>query len=521
MPRRHFVLTDVPAQDRHQSYKEPIEGRYHFDRYNGPLTSLAKLDAYRAMTKELMAIVEEAVDQGKELRVHGSEWSLSKVGLAEHRLINPKMLSRIVFSLPKAQVSTRYAGDHKKLRFFEAGVSISAVNQYLFNADLSMKASGSNDGQTLVGALSTGTHGSAFDFGGIPEFVVGLHIVTGPNKHVYLQRESTRVMRKSFADSFSAEFVQNDDAFNAALVSFGSFGIIQGVMIEARELFVLHGTRFRHPFNAGLKKAATKLDFSGIDLSKSTLPASAPTSKPYHFQLYFNPNEGTPPSHATVFMMFEGKFPDRYRPPVWDQGAPGPGASGLELIGSVFDAIPSPLHRAVVPDLNRAIQNRLHDHYDVATLGDFFRGEKSRGRLQVTGTALPMEHCLDALDIAFTTYRDMNILLPVIISSRFVKGSKALLGFTKFPKSCTLELDTIRTKKSEAYLKKVRQNLHAAGIPFTVHWGKMESWLTPARVRAIYADALTKWKASRDELMQDDASKAVFTNDFMRRLGLE
>ncbi len=523
-PRRRFVPQTRPVEGRHQAYSQTIEGKYHFDRYSGGGGVEEMFAAYRSVTAELQAIIAEAVSEGKELRAHGSEWSLSRAGLARDRLVNSKLLRLLRFRFTEGSVLSAYRGDPRRLRFLECGESISVINRHLFREGLSLKASGSNDGQTLVGAMSTGTHGSAIGFGAIPDFVAGLHVVVGPGRHVYLERASSPVLKSAFAErKLGAEVIRDDDVFNAALVSFGSFGIIQGALIEARELFALHSVRFFHPWDGALRSAATTLDFSGIDLSRAPLPPGTPTHRPYHFQLYFNPNEGTPPERASVLMMFEdewSKVSEGYRTPVWGAGEPGPGASALELVGSIFDLLPSPLDRLLVPEVNRMIEQRMRASYTLATLGDMFRGEQTRGRLQVTGTALPMDRCVEALEIAFKTYRDLNRVLPVIISSRFVPGSRALLGFTRFERSCTLELDTIRTDDSETYLRRVRENLEAAGIPFTCHWGKLETYLTPARVRAMYGPALDRWVEVRRDLLENEDVRRVFTNDFMRRLGL-
>jgi len=522
MTRRTFDPTPVRVRGLHYGYDHTVEGKYHFQRYNGSQGSLAQLAAYCEVTRDLKAIIQEAIDLDKTLRVHGSEWSLSTVGLAKDRLVNSKLLRLLRFTIPKALTSPSYSGDHAKLRFFECGESIFAINQVLFRDRLSLKTSGSNDGQTIAGAMSTGTHGSAFNFGAIPDFVVGLHIVAGPTKHVYVQRSSAPVMKKAFADALGAEFVEDDDLFNAARVSFGSFGIIQGVMIEARDLFVLHTTRFWHPFNDAIKTAATTLDFSGIELSRSKLPAGAPTDRPYHFQLFFNPNETLPSPRVSVLMMFEDDWANweaTYKTPAWDAGQPGPGAAALDLIGSLFDALPAAIN-PFVPDLNKQMDERLKEFYVLGTLGDIFRGEKTRGKLQVTGTALPMDRWLEALNITLDTYRTFDTVLPVIVSSRFIKGSDSLLAFNKFDRTCTIELDTIASPKASEFLRKVRQNLHAAGIPFTVHWGKLDRFMTAARYRTAYGDALTRWKAARSALLENPDVETVFTNAFMTKLGL-
>ena len=85
------------------------------------------------------------------------------------------------------------------------------INEYLYGEKLSLKASGSNSGQSLAGVVSTGTHGSAFKFGACQDFVVGLHLVLGPTKHVYLQSSSNPVVNQSFTDKFGATLVSDDD----------------------------------------------------------------------------------------------------------------------------------------------------------------------------------------------------------------------------------------------------------------------------------------------------------------------
>src|SRR5262249_15038672 len=223
------------------------------------------------------------VQDDKTLRARGSLWSLSTAAVTDGRLIDTTAL-RVALEVPKALTIPQYAGDAARLRFVECGNTVAALNDYLFAAGLSLKASGSNNGQTIAGALSTGTHGGAYGFGAVPEMVVGLHFVVGPNKHVYLERQSYPVMRPAFAQSLGAEFRQDDALFNAALVSFGAFGILHGIMIETRELFTLNAIRFKHPYDATVKAAMTAGDPTTIPLP--AFARGVPTDKPYHFELF-------------------------------------------------------------------------------------------------------------------------------------------------------------------------------------------------------------------------------------------
>jgi FAD/FMN-containing dehydrogenase len=49
--------------------------------------------------------------------------------------------------------------------------------EYATDVLVSLIASGASNGQTIAGAMSTGTHGSANAVGGIPDYVLALHIV--------------------------------------------------------------------------------------------------------------------------------------------------------------------------------------------------------------------------------------------------------------------------------------------------------------------------------------------------------
>jgi hypothetical protein len=299
----------------HQAYNQAIDGVHSFADVAIPSDPVGQLNAYNQVTTELQGLIASAVANGKTLRAYGSSWSLSKCGVSDHQMLNTAALTIGLRPGPTHFDAAYPVANRDKLRFLECGVSIAAINEYLLGEQLSLKASGSNSGQALAGVVSTGTHGSAFKFGACQDFVVGLHLVLGPTKHVYLQRHSSPVVNQSWADKFGATLVNDDKLFNAALVSFGSFGIIHGIMVETRERFLLRAYRRIDPLDVNLWNAIGSLDFSGINLPK-------PENDLYHFEVFFNPNAGTPPNEAIVMLMFEeGWHP--YTPPVWHTGSGG------------------------------------------------------------------------------------------------------------------------------------------------------------------------------------------------------
>ena len=516
--QRRFFRPREAEGGRHQSYRQVLDGEYGFRLDQG---GQAPLESYNAATQELQAIIAECLGDKMSVRARGSLWSLSSVAVTNGRLIDTKAL-RQAFSLPAELVDSRYlaaGGEADHLRFIECGNSIDALNRYLFGDRLSLMASGSNNGQTLAGALSTGTHGGAFKVGALQEMVVGLHLVVGPGRHVYLERSSEPVMKPAFAQSLGAELVQDDTQFNAALVSFGSFGVIHGIMIKARPLFILNAVRFNHPYDDNLKRAIATLDLSNLRLPRAA--ESIPRDKPYHFEIFYNPNEGTPPGEAIVVAMFEEPWDEAYEPVAWDATDVGLGAAGIEVMGALLELIPQPLTPLVVPILNDQVRDQYPPSIKRGIIRDLFRGERTLGRTLGCGIGLELHRAEEALEIAFKAYHDSGSLMPIILSHRFVKGTEALLGFTRFAPTAVLEIDAINTANTRKYLQKVWADLDAGGIPFTLHWGKFNSYLTPARVRRMYgADAVDQWIASRKALLESEDVAAAFANPFTTKLKL-
>ncbi|MBT1710138.1 FAD-binding protein, partial [Fulvivirgaceae bacterium PWU5] len=227
-------------ENRHLTFTEEIDNLY--DMWNSADDDV--LISYTRMSEAIQGQIGEVIDQGITLRALGGGWTWSRIATCHKgRMYNTKGLN-LRFSLGPSLVDDAYTGSSQDLIFVQCGVSIHELNVYLKRKGRSLKTSGASNGQTIVGAMSTGTHGSAFGFGAIQEFVVGLHIITGPDPqvpehNVYIERASHRVTKPAFAEKLKAKYILNDDLFNAAVVSFGSFGFIHGLLVETEPLYLL------------------------------------------------------------------------------------------------------------------------------------------------------------------------------------------------------------------------------------------------------------------------------------------
>jgi len=497
-------------ENRHHTFTEEIDNL--FDMWNTQDGNV--LAGYNKMSEAIQAQIGNAISQGKTLRALGGGWTWTRIATCHKgRMYNTKGLNWR-FALAPSVIDAAYAGHVGDLLFVQCGVSIHELNQYLKGKGRSLKTSGASNGQTIVGALSTGTHGSAFGFGAVPEFVVGLHIITGPDPsvpehNVYLERASYRVTKPGFAAQLKAKHVVDDELFNAALVSFGSFGFIHGVLIETEPLYLLECYRQREK-NPALRPLLETLDFTHADF----LPHGS--ELPHHFQVTFNPHDMDKGAYVTT--MYKRPFTDNYTPPTQTASGIGPGDDAPAFIGQLSDAIP-----ASVPLLvNTLLKGEYKTFQNVlGTRGEIFGDTAARGKVISTAMGMPMTEVNRVLDLMLVLNGD-NRFGPFagVYALRFVKASGATLGFTCFaPQTCVLELDCVYSPRMLAFIQEAWRQLEVAGIPHTFHWGKQCELDNDRMVKAYGQARVDGWKKARRELLSPDVRKA-FDNEQIAAWGL-
>ena len=227
----------------------------------------------------------DAKQKGVKVRAIGSSWSLSKAPTTSGWTFNTNRL-RGRSKVKAADIDSAYPGTADQragLYLFQCGNTVADVNSVLEN-DSQKRAlftSGAANGQTIVGATQCGTHGSALEFGALHDHIVALHLITTADKHYWIERSSRPVMAKAWVDSLGATLKRDDDLFNAAVVAFGSFGIVSAVVIETAPRYLLETHPQPATLNEDLWKAIGALDFSVAPFNGS---------KPYFFQAVINPS---------------------------------------------------------------------------------------------------------------------------------------------------------------------------------------------------------------------------------------
>ena len=488
--------------NRHETFEQEIDDLVDL----GNNDSGSVLDDYNDATLGIQLLIQEAIDNGQHIRAVGGEWSWTKVAATDGLLLNTKPLN-LTFRISAASVSGNYAKTNDDLYFAQCGASVQELSIALKRRGRSLRTSGASNGQTIAGAMSTGTHGAAIDFGAITECVVGLHIIVNPTRHVWLERASYPVASDSFVSKLNAERISDDELFNAALVSFGSFGFIHGVMIETEPLFLYECHRVNLPFNDALLPMMKHLDFTD-----SPLPHGS--ERPWHFQIVLNPYDLA--GGVLVTCMYKRPYRTDYTPPPVLQGGVVPGDDVPTFIGGLV-GIATGLIPATVNTLVGATYKPYSDVW--GTHAEIFSNTDTHGKVLSSAVGIdPMD-----VDTVTQILLTMNVSeqFSGIFSYRWVKSTEATLGFTQNPHTCIVELDGEYSSRSVDFCRDFWRELDKAGIAYTFHWGKVLE-LNATSIRTMYGTAkVASWLRARRTLMQDPKSMVAFTNDLMVDWGLD
>jgi len=527
-------LTISTLENKHQTFVQPLAPNASF-KLTIPM-GLSPQDAYRQTTANFQWLIRHAQTNNLRLRAIGKNWSFAKVAVTNGGLVDTDALMQ-TFPLRASMVAPAYLsadGKADNLFFTECGTTIHILEQLLEERGKSLLASGGSNGQTIAGATSTGTHGAAFAFGAVHDSIAGLHLVCGPDRHVWLERASKPAASDAFTDWLGVTDVLRDDAlFDAAVVSFGSFGFVHGILLEVADRFWLKSYSARSVlYTPGLRQAMTTCDFSAIDTGQPdahdefthrlNLPAPTPEAAPYHFQVIINPHQfdptgANPERGVYVRILYKHTRKPEGTPPPQPEGFTY-GDDTMGIIQKLIDNFPIAV---LIPPLVNFLYPQALDKESgyVGRLPDFF------GNTNVRGKASSAAIGIDARDSTRVLAEIMALngesAFPGLLGLRWVKKTPATLGFTRFPITCVLELDAVDSGKTNRFLVRVWDRLDALSIPYTMHWGKVNFGLTPERMHRAYGTAnVDNWRLARQQLL-DAPTRAVFTNEFMEHLGLD
>lgn len=543
-----------------------------FDPNNGNapegVTHSIQHDTFDPGLQALLEIVANAMqaEGDHRIRAFGSKWSLNNAAYTKDYMVKTWGLNYAKVGLDKDQVTSAYQDKADKLCFVQAGVMIADLNAVLFNHDLALKTTGASDGQRLIGAISAGTHGSAINFGAMQDYVKGIHLVL-PNgdhgaKHVFLQRQRDQVINNNFAAFLDhTTIVDDDELFNAAVIGFGCFGLIHGLLIETEKLFQLKYQTVR--FNPNLPWYEDRLRTVLGNPTRENIRALAKPEVSGELFHWLYGDEGYPYFFSVTRNPYNGLFPRTFFVEVMEK---------VEYNAPQLRSIPThsaprevEKHEAVHKGIERKLRSggpeltkgELSDGIQIG-LKNFHHHESRRPAIAAqeapklnfpnlifhtnnstspctsaptsatsTEIAVPLSRVNDAVDCILETLQVHLLAAPLGI--RYLPSSLATLAVNQY-EGITVTIELPGPEKgtgifslipdAEAAHNALFKALNDHGIPHRFHWGQQyplnKEWVT----QSYGVEKVAAWKAARERLLPSQKAQHLFGNELTDAIGL-
>ena len=461
----------------------------------------------------LQAIVRQAERDRKRVRAVGSGWSLNGVAFTDEYLVNTARLGEwfVGFESP-AMLVPEFQPRRDRMVFAQCGTQIKTLNAYLEPRRLCLPTSGASNGQTLAGAVSTGTHGSASSVGAMQDYMLGIHLVAEGGEHYFVQRASRPAASPEFCDWLGATPVLDDALFDAAIVGFGSFGLIHGLLFEAEPAYVLEKHVWQRDY-ASVAGPMTTLDVTSLGLPRGA-------ELPFHFSVVINPYRvGRGERGAFVHFMYKRPLgPDEPLPPT---PAPPGGVQTTEdlvsIVSRLSDAVPAAIPALLQTQLDGALASTEGTGPVVGTPGQIFADSVPTNGGNSIEIGVPLGSAGRAVEAILGVCREHTFGAPLAL--RYVKRSSATLAFTSLAGiTCTLELPGIDSARTREGFAKIQRALAESRIRHSYHWGQ---WLPldDRWVREAFGPRRDAWLTARRAFLSP-AGRATFANALVARCGL-
>ncbi|MEM9022789.1 MAG: D-arabinono-1,4-lactone oxidase, partial [Bacteroidota bacterium] len=455
-------------------------------------------------------------------------------------------------------LKVRAAAEGNTLLFeTEAGITIHDLNKTLEKNDLGLPNMGGYDGQTIVGAISTSTHGSGITLGPFPDMLHSLVIATtgtwngtiisgassGPVNYYRIEPTNGITDPASYRqhqDHYryqgrDIQLIQDDDCFHAVMVNMGTMGVIYSITIEVMQAYYLTETRQvntldktlaqllpddNHP--SGIPEILRKYRNYEILISpypmKGNQVVDMDPGKPAHdYYRYFETLE----TKRNITPRKSDGHGDKPRDPITT--LLGKLKISFKILVSLMNLIPK-----VTPKLISLSMNGLEDKnfvresfniYNLGLNGDAgFANEIGFPLQSKAGKYSPVyvKAAIDRIHAMVQKARKEGRQYQTSpFSIRFVRKSPAFLSMMNGVNTCMIEIDMVTgTYAGEEILNRQQEGLYEIGG--RPHWGLEFDQLTGNHqlISTMYPD-YPKWKAVYDQLN----SKGTFDNKTTNRLG--
>ncbi|MCY7288706.1 MAG: FAD-binding protein [Cryobacterium sp.] len=443
----------------------------------------------------LVATVRHAEETGQRARPSGSRWSFSDCAVSGGTSIDTRSLDR---PLQRVQHALR-PGAPSTVFHVESGITIQSLARRLDHLGLALETMGGAAGQTLAGAVSTGTHGGDKTLPPIADSILAFHTVgVGGIQHWVeptLGITDPGLLRQHVAPGVAHENITySDDLFNAWLVSLGALGVAYSMVVRVRPQYDLIETTRRmtwRDFQATYKTQLDDPDTRFLQVivgpyrdagehpclvtTRAEASPSAPLERPSSLSLptilAIAADIGFGPDliHilTTMASVDFGGYPDEMVTRIAEAVLTDLPAQLPILKRRYIDVLSTVWPEGPVRGLSHSVMDLGYDKPQRPSqpgnsVEMFFPATGAGDRL---GCASFVDETLS------TTASATDTFFAGYISIRFTRGSRAFLGMQRWPSTCSVEVSAARGVRG---MPELIQRLYQTGIRSggLTHWGQ-------------------------------------------------
>ena len=480
-------------------------------------------------TAALGEMLDELPGESDPIAIVGSAWSQADLFASPATLIDTAM-DQVVWSLPPAVLADGFNGNANHYCLATGGAKLNTIMEFLDQRGASFRTAGSHKGQSIAGAIATGTHGSIIGESGLESHIRGILFVNGTGAVHWIEDADHPVL----SDTFVATFATKADPalFPDCMIHLGGLGYVAAVLIEGVPRFGLSWKKALQPLGSDWWDAVESADYAR---------AAAPVigdKEPAFYELTFAPNKGLEEEVMQTIYWRDDLPGDE------DHSSPAEAVreEARDALDVITDAINTFSAHMVESHAERDEDDEEEDGLfsfmrrlrllDIAAMTfDDFRREvakqptstKPASLLALTGDWTPREVSgirVDTFNAALAVpVSQLKSTLEVghvvaarwrkhfVFTARFAAKSRASLSFLRFENTAIINIDGLTRagiagwiSHSDEFSREFTNQLEAAGVPFSMHWGK-DIPSDAAKIANDFGDAAQRYIAARAALV--------------------
>jgi hypothetical protein len=277
----------------------------------GPVTSFFE----PASLGDIVGIVQDADAAGRRVHVAGSGWAYEDVAYSPDVMVSLARLNKVLDYVTDPTAGALVSSG-RTLVHVEGGMKVATLNAQLAARGLAMPTLGGSNGQSIVGALSTSTHGGDFDQPPFCDLVHAVHLVGAGGQEYWVERATAPVTSSARLGRVlpcpDTLVVRDDEALDAIVVGLGRFGVIYSVILEVVPAYSLAKERVMRALGDMLERLRQGIDDGTflaplLDELPPPSPALGAVGRPRAMQLLIDPRN---PSLAHVVRNWLATGPD-------------------------------------------------------------------------------------------------------------------------------------------------------------------------------------------------------------------